>query len=84
MLKCTNWRKSMEIYPDAIRDLPAAEKMLLLQHIWDDLSSSSEAVPLPRWTLEEAARRREEMRADPSCGRSHTEVWSRISEWRNG
>lgn len=74
----------MEIYPDAIRDLPAAEKMLLVQHIWDDLASSADSVPLPQWALSEAARRRDEMRADATIGKTHEEVWKRVDEWRNG
>ena len=34
--------------------------------------------------LTEAARRRDEMMADPGLGSSHEEVWKRISDLRNG
>ena len=51
----------MDIFTDTIRDLPVADKMLLVQRIWDDLSSTADTVPLPQWALSEASRRRDEM-----------------------
>jgi putative addiction module component (TIGR02574 family) len=70
-------------YPEAIRNLPEAEKLLLVQQIWDDLSAS-DSIPLPDWAITEAKRRRNEMLADPNLGKSHTEVVDRIREWRDG
>lgn len=72
----------MSIDANALRALPAAEKMRLVELLWDDLGNSTAAIPLPEWTDLEAARRREEMR-DPACGISHEEAWQRI-ERRNG
>lgn len=74
----------MDIFTETIRDLPVADKMLLVQRIWDDLSSTSDFVPLPQWALSEALRRRDDMRANPALGKTHDEVWARINEWRNG
>ena len=72
----------MSIDADELRALPPAEKMRLVEMLWDDLGESTEPIPLPDWVDREATRRREEMR-DPSCGISHEEAWRRI-ERRNG
>lgn len=72
----------MSIDVDELRALPPAEKMRLVEMLWDDLGESTEPIPLPDWVDQEAARRREEMR-DSSCGISHEEAWQRI-ERRNG
>ena len=72
----------MSIDADELRALPAAEKMRLVEMLWDDLGESTEPIPLPDWVDREAARRRDEMR-DPSCGISHKEAWQRIDR-RNG
>ena len=73
----------MDTYPESIRNLPDAEKLLLVQQIWDDLSGS-ESIPLPDWAITEAKRRRDEMLADPKLGKTRAEVIRRIQEWRDG
>lgn len=63
---------------NALHSLPAAEKLRLVEMLWDDLGESGDPIPLPDWVDREAARRCEEMR-DPSCGLSHDETWRRIA-----
>ena len=72
----------MSIDTDELRSLPAAEKMRIVEMLWDDLGEATTPIPLPDWVDREAARRRDEMR-DPSFGISHEEAWRRIDE-RNG
>lgn len=72
----------MSIDLSGLSALPAADKLRIVEMLWDDLGSSSEPIPLPEWVDQEAARRRAEMQ-DPSVGRTHEEVWHRI-ENRNG
>ena len=52
--------------PDALRDqimkLPPAERLRLVEDIWDSLTASPEDVPVPDWHREELERRLE----DPS------------------
>lgn len=74
----------MDIYTDSIRDLSPAEKLLLVERIWDDLAAGGLPVPMPAWAVHEATRRRDEMLADPELGASHDQVWKRINESRNG
>jgi hypothetical protein len=72
----------MPIDTDALRALPPAEKLRLVELLWDDLGDSTAPIPLPDWVDREAARRRHEMR-DPTFGLRHDETWRRI-ERRNG
>jgi putative addiction module component (TIGR02574 family) len=74
----------MDLYADAIRDLSPAEKLLLVERIWDDLAAEGGALPLPEWAVREARRRHDEMVADPQLGATHEDVWTRIQASRNG
>jgi putative addiction module component (TIGR02574 family) len=74
----------MDIYTNTIRDLGPAEKLRLVEQIWDDLATESAAIPLPDWAVREAIRRRDEMLADANIGSTDEEVWKRINDSRNG
>lgn len=73
----------MNIDTQALLALPAAEKLQLVELLWDNLGESSAEIPLPEWVEREALRRREQMLADPNLGTGHAETWARI-ESRNG
>ena len=72
----------MSIDTDELRSLPAAEKMRIVEMLWDDPGEATSPIPLSDWVDREAVRRRDELR-DPSFGISHDEAWRRIEE-RNG
>jgi len=72
----------MPINTDELLALSPAEKLRLVELLWDDLGDSVASIPLPEWVDREAARRRDEMR-DPTVGLTHDEAWKRI-ERRNG
>ena len=72
----------MSIDLSGLHDLPPADKLRIVEMLWDDLGTSTEPIPLPEWVEREAARRRSEM-DDPSIGLTHEEAWRRI-ETRNG
>jgi putative addiction module component (TIGR02574 family) len=74
----------MDIYIDTIRDLGPAEKLRLVEQIWDDLAAEEASLPLPNWAIREATRRRDEMLADPNLGSTDEQVWKRINDSRNG
>ena len=74
----------MDIYTDTIRDLRPSEKLRLVEQIWDNLAAEEAPLPLPDWAVAEAARRRDEMLADPNLGSTDEEVWKRIRDSRNG
>jgi putative addiction module component (TIGR02574 family) len=72
----------MSIDINELHALPDAEKLRLVELLWDDLGQSTTPILLPEWMAREVSRRREEMR-EPSVGISHEETWRRIAN-RNG
>ncbi len=72
----------MAISTDDLRALSAVEKLQLIGWLWDDLSDSTEEIPLPDWIDREAVRRRDEMRRSENRV-SYEEVRERVNR-RNG
>lgn len=72
----------MSIDINDLHSLPDAEKLRIVEMLWDDLGESNSPIPLPDWMTDEVKRRREEMK-DPSFRLSHEEIWRRIAN-RNG
>lgn len=68
----------MKIDTEALLALPAAEKLRIVELLWDDLRVRSEGVPVPESADREASRRRDEMLADPALGIDAEETWKRI------
>lgn len=73
----------MDLFTESIQGLTAVEKLRLIERIWDDLATQEEPFPLPDWIVREAARRRDEMIADPHLGMTSGEMWARIASARN-
>ena len=61
-----------------ILELPVAERMRLVEAIWDSISAAPEALPLTQWQREELDRRLSEFEADPASGSTLEEVFARI------
>lgn len=58
--------------------LPVAERVRLVEAVWDSISAVPEALPLSQWQKEELDRRLAEFEADPDAGSSLEEVFARI------
>jgi len=61
-----------------ILELPVAERMRLVEAIWDSISAAPESLPLTEWQREELDRRLAEYEADPTSGSTLEEVFARI------
>jgi len=66
-----------------LRKLLVAEKLRVVEELWDDIGESGERFPLPQWHRVEAARRVTELDADPSIALSREELWRRMDS-QNG
>jgi len=66
-----------------LRKLPIAEKLRVVEELWDDIGQSDESFPLAQWHRVEADRRAAELDADPSMALSREELWRRV-DTRNG
>jgi putative addiction module component (TIGR02574 family) len=62
----------------AILALPVAQRVRLVEAIWDSISAVPEALPLTQWQREELDRRLAEFEADPDAGSTLEEVFARI------
>ncbi len=61
-----------------ILELPVAERVLLVETIWDSISAAPESLPLTQWQKEELDRRLAEYQSDPESGAPFEEVLARI------
>lgn len=61
-----------------LRNLPVAEKLRVVEELWDDIGQSGECFPLPEWHRVEAERRAAELDADPAIALSREELWRRV------
>lgn len=63
---------------DSIFDLSPAEKLQLVEDLWDDLAGTTEAVPVHECQREELARRKANLMRNPASGLSWEEVKQRV------
>lgn len=63
--------------------LPPAEQLRIVEMLWDNLGSETDAIPLPDWVIREGRRRMEEMLTDKALGMDSDTVWRNIDS-RNG
>jgi putative addiction module component (TIGR02574 family) len=62
----------------SVFDLSPAEKLQLVEDLWDDLAATPSDVPIHEWQKEELARRMANLMQNPSAGLSWDEVKRRI------
>ena len=61
----------------SVFDLSPAEKLQLVEDLWDDLASRPLDVPVPGWQIEELERRRANLMSNPAKGLDWDEVQRR-------
>lgn len=63
---------------NSVFDLSPSEKLQLVEDLWDDLASNPDDVPVHPWQVEELARRRANLEANPGSGLTWEEVKRRV------
>jgi len=61
----------------SIFDPSPAEKLQLVEDLWDDLACTPEAVPVHYWQKQELARRKANLQKNPASGLSWEDVKQR-------
>jgi putative addiction module component (TIGR02574 family) len=61
-----------------IFDLSPAEKLQLVEDLWDDLASTPESVPVHDWQKRELSRRKANLTKNPASGLAWEEVKRRV------
>jgi len=62
----------------SIFDLSPAEKLQLVEYLWDDLAGTPESVPVHEWQKRELARRKANLVKNPTSGLSWEDVKQRV------
>jgi len=62
----------------SVFDLSPAEKLQLVEDLWDDLAATPEDVPVNEWQREELARRKANLQKDPTSTLAWEEVKRRV------
>lgn len=62
----------------SIFELSPAEKLQLVEDLWDDLAATPEAVPVHDWQKEELARRKANLINNPAAGLTWEGVTQRV------
>ena len=63
---------------NSVFDLSPSEKLQLVEDLWDDLASNPDDVPVHPWQIDEMARRRANLEANPASALSWEEVKRRV------
>jgi putative addiction module component (TIGR02574 family) len=64
----------MSIDVTSVFDLSPAEKLQLVEDLWDDLAADPQSVPVHDWQKEELDRRKKNLTSNPASGLSWEEV----------
>lgn len=64
--------------PNSVFDLSPAEKLQLVEDLWDDLAATPADIPVPDWHKEELARRKASLKDNPDSLVSWEEVKAQI------
>jgi putative addiction module component (TIGR02574 family) len=64
--------------PDELRALPVADRLKLIEDLWDSIDADTSALPLPDWHRDEIDRRLDALDAGASKGAPWSEVRERI------
>ena len=72
----------MNTYPEyaALFELPVAERLQLVEDLWDSIAADSELSPVPKSVLLELRARKAAFDTDPSAGIPWDEVKRRLRE----
>lgn len=64
----------------SVFDLSPAEKLQLVEDLWDDLASTADAVPIHDWQKAEIARRKANLMSNPASGLHWEDVKAQIRQ----
>ena len=63
---------------DSWRSLSLAEKLLVVEELWEDIRQSDEEIPCQAWRRQVAEQRAGELDADPSIAITHAKFLMKI------
>ena len=70
----------MNVELEQLRKLPVAEKLRIVEQLWDDIHESEESLIVQDWHKAEARRRAAELEANPAIALTREDVWKQVDE----
>jgi len=70
----------MSIELEDLRKLPVAEKLHIIETLWDDIAASDEPLVVREWHEAEARKRAAELAANPDLAITREELWKRVDQ----
>jgi putative addiction module component (TIGR02574 family) len=70
----------MQTELEQLRKLPVAEKLRIVEQLWDDIRESEEPLLVRDWHTDEARRRDMELEANPDIALTRDELWKRVEQ----
>lgn len=70
----------MAINFQELHSLSVAEKLQIVEALWDDIGASDEPLVIQPWHEEEASLRLAELHANPELAINRDELWRRVNE----
>jgi putative addiction module component (TIGR02574 family) len=67
---------------DSLRQLPLADKLRVVEVLWDDIAASTEEYPLPGWLRAEIQHRVAEHQTNPTTTLTQEELWQQVDKLR--
>jgi putative addiction module component (TIGR02574 family) len=61
-------------------DLSTADKLRIVEDLWDDIAAGAEPIPLPQWQIDELRRRKQLRKNCEVTGSSWEDVQRRVRE----
>ena len=68
----------MSATASSVFDLSPAEKLQLVEDLWDDIAADPASVPVHAWHIEEVKRRQKNLKENPGSALSWEEVKRRV------
>jgi putative addiction module component (TIGR02574 family) len=62
--------------------LPTADKLQLVEDLWDNIAASDEPLPVPQWQIDELRKRSQLHQDSDDCGSTWEDVQQRIQQRR--
>lgn len=63
-----------------LRKLPVADKLRIVEQLWDDIGESEEPLLLQDWHKTEAERGASELEANPEIALTRQDLWERVNQ----
>jgi putative addiction module component (TIGR02574 family) len=70
----------MSIDFESLHNLPVADKLRIVEELWDDIGETAETAGVQEWHKDEIRRRVAELEAAPESAITEEELWRQVDQ----